>query len=283
MSYVAAKDISQWNGNWQDTGEPIVLIKMSGGDDGLYMDSHAASNYAAAVAAGKAVGGYHFGGGVLSAEAEAAYFLKAMSPLAENDVFSLDIEAHLATRPDVVQWADDFIDYMAGMSVHGGLLYMNLSTLLAHDWSGPLSKWGLWLADWAVSPDATIPTHYTYVMQQYNDGPNYDHDAWFGTVEQFRAYGYHAKETPSEPTPQPTPEPTPAPVTSNPKGDTPPETPAVPPADSQPTSNPPAAEKPAAPKTPPKVIVPEPHTYFTLWQLTVAIIKRLWGIFFGAK
>lgn len=91
------------------------------------------------------------------------------------------------------------------------------------------------------------------------------------------------KETPSEPTPQPTPEPTPAPVTSNPKGDTPPETPAVPPADSQPTSNPPAAEKPAAPKTPPKVIVPEPHTYFTLGQLTVAIIKRLWGIFFGAK
>ena len=48
---IPAKDISKWQGNWQDTGEPIVLIKMSGGDQGLYMDSQAAHNYDSAVAA----------------------------------------------------------------------------------------------------------------------------------------------------------------------------------------------------------------------------------------
>jgi hypothetical protein len=35
-----AKDISRWQGTWQDTGEPIVMIKMSGGDAGLQEDCH---------------------------------------------------------------------------------------------------------------------------------------------------------------------------------------------------------------------------------------------------
>ena len=228
MSYTAAKDISRYQGAFTDTGEPIVMIKMSGGDDGLYMDSEASANYQAAVAAGKAVGGYHFGGGVTTAEAEANFFFKAMSPVAENDVFCLDVEAALAARPDVAQWSDDFINYLAGRGVVGGLLYMNLATLNAHDWSAPLAKWGLWLADWAVSPDANVPTNYTYVMQQYSDGPNYDHDAFFGSVDQFKAYGFHAAQpvpapvtvptpvTEPAPTPAPTPESAPTPVQSQP-------------------------------------------------------------------
>lgn len=215
MAYTQAKDISRYQGAWQDTGEPIVLIKMSGGDDGLYMDQQAAANYEAAVAAGKAVGGYHFGGGATGAEQEAAYFIKAMSPVAENDVYALDVEAALAGRPDVVAWVQDFVNYVHGQVNVWPLVYMNLSTLNAHDWSAVLANCGLWLADWAVSPDATIPTHYTYVMQQYSDGPNYDHDAFFGTVDQFKAYGYHAPAAPAPepaPTPAPAPEPTPEPA-----------------------------------------------------------------------
>lgn len=213
MAWTRAKDISRYQGAFSDTGEQIILIKMSGGDDGLYMDSQASQHYSAAVAASKAVGGYHFGGGVLGAEAEAAYFLKAMSPVAENDVFALDVEAALAGRADVVQWSLDFCHYIHDHTNVWPLVYMNLSTLNAHDWTPVLNNCGLWLADWAVSPDATIPTHYTYVMQQYSDGPNYDHDAFFGTVEQFKAYGYHA--TPSVPVqlPEPPPvAPTPEPI-----------------------------------------------------------------------
>lgn len=201
MAWTKARDISRYQGNWQDTGEPIVLIKMSGGDDGLYMDSQATSNYKAAIKAGKAVGGYHFGGGVQTAEVEAAFFLKAMSPLAQDDVYALDVEAHLASRADVVTWVQDFVNYVHNHIGVWPLVYMNLSTLNAHNWSAVLKNCGLWLADWAVSPDATVPIHYVYVMQQYNDGPSYDHDAFFGSVAQFKAYGYH------EPKPVPTPTP----------------------------------------------------------------------------
>jgi len=221
--WTKAKDISRYQGAWKDTGEPIVLIKMSGGDDGLYMDANATANYRAAVKAGKAVGGYHFGGGVQSAAAEAAYFLKAMSPLAENDVYALDVEAHLASRPDVVTWVQDFVNYIHSHIGVWPLVYMNLSTLNAHNWSAVLKNCGLWLADWAVPPNASIPTHYTYVMQQYSDGPNYDHDAWFGTVAQFKAYGYHAPKP--QPTPiasSPAPEPRPAPAAPPPSPQVPP-------------------------------------------------------------
>lgn len=257
MSYTQAKDISKWQGNWQDTGEQIVMIKMSGGDNGLYMDSKASENYQGAVAAGRAVAGYHFGGGDQSAEAEASFFLRAMSPVAENDVFSLDVEASLAEKPDVVQWCDDFIDYLATQNIHGGLLYMNLATLSAHDWSGPLSKWGLWLADWAVSPNANIPTHYTYVMQQYSDGPNYDHDAWFGTVDQFKAYGYHA------PQPAPVVEPTPDPVIVTPPVVVP--DPVIPPVVEPPVVSPNPVVDPVTPvatdPTPIVVETPQKHWY----------------------
>jgi len=207
MSWTKAKDISRYQGNWQDTGEPIVMIKMSGGDDGLYMDSQAAGNYSGAIAAGRAVGGYHFAGGT-NPEAEAAYFLKAMSPLAENDVYALDWEIQ---HPDPVGWCKDFMLYIYDQIKVWPLIYMNLNTLNSYDWSPVLTNCGLWLADWAVSPDANIPTTKIYVMQQYSDGPNYDHDAWFGSVDQFKKYGYHAPTPPA-----PNPEPVPAPSPQNP-------------------------------------------------------------------
>lgn len=214
---IPALDISQYQGTWQDRGDPIVMIKMSGGDDGLYMDSQAASNYTGAVADGRAVGGYHFIGWTAGAVAEATYFMQAMSPLAENDVYALDIEsgsvAVPANAPDYVLQMVNAIHDKIGV---WPLVYMNLSTLNAHDWDAVLQNCGLWLGDWNNDPNATIATVHTYVMQQYSDGPNYDHDEWFGTVEEFKAYGYHAPApaTPAPPAPAvPTPvENPPAPV-----------------------------------------------------------------------
>jgi len=203
---IPAKDISKYQGAWQDTGEPIVMIKMSGGDDGLYMDSEASANYSGAVAAGRAVGGYHFAGNTNPVQ-EATYFLQAMSPLAENDVYALDWELPVGT-PGAVEWCQTFMQTIHDKIGVWPLIYMNLNTLNSYDWIPVLNNCGLWLADWAVSPDQTIPTLHTYVMQQYSDGPKYDHDEWFGTVEEFKAYGWHS----TAPTPQPIPEPIP-PVT----------------------------------------------------------------------
>jgi len=211
-----AADVSQYQGtiDWA-TMPPIALIKMSGGDAGLYMDPNAAANYTNAKANGKAVGGYHFIGWTLGAIAEATYFLQAMSPLAENDVYALDIESIKIADP--VSYVQSMVDFIHDKIGVWPLVYMNLSTLNAYNWDQVLSTCGLWLADWNDDPNATISTVHTYVMQQYSDGPNYDHDEWFGTIEQFNAYGYHAPQSrPTVATVTPTSTPSTEPVTAAP-------------------------------------------------------------------
>ena len=206
---IPARDISKWQGNWQDTGEPIVMVKMSGGDSGLYIDSKASENYNGAVAAGRAVGGYHFAGGT-DPVAEANFFMKAMQPLAENDVYALDWEIQ---HPDPVGWCNTFMQTVHNAIGVWPLIYMNLNTLNSFDWTTVLNNCGLWIADWNNDPSGTVNTTHTYVMQQYSDGPNYDHDSWFGTVDEFKAYGYHAQPAQTQPAPQPpAPAPAPAPV-----------------------------------------------------------------------
>ena len=208
---IPAKDISRWQGNWQDTGEPIVMIKMGGGDAGLYMDSMASQDYNGAVKAGRAVGGYWFAGWG-DPIAEASYFLRCMAPLAENDVYALDAEA-IPAGVNPVAWSQSFINHIYDAIGVWCLIYMNFATLKAYNWDSVLTNSGLWLADWAVSPNDTIPTNHTYVMQQYSDGPSYDHDEWFGTIDQFKAYGWRAAKPAPVSAPSPTPAPAPAPVT----------------------------------------------------------------------
>lgn len=274
---VPAKDISRYQGAYQDAGEPIVLIKIGGGDDGLYYDSDANENWNGAVAAGRAVGGYWFAGGG-NPTAEAAFFLKGMQPLTENDVYALDVESGSTWNPngagvDPVSWVSQFVNYVHDQIGVWPLIYMNLNTANLHDWSPVLRSCGLWLADWAVSPDATIPTGYTYVMQQFSDGPNYDHDEWFGSVQQFQAYGYHAAATPS-PVPPPAPIPTP-PAPTPPAPDP---SPPLPTPDPSPTPEPAPAPDPAPVPTPPAPVPPTPPAPVTpldlFWQF-IDWIKRL--------
>lgn len=209
---VPACDISKYQGAWQNYPCDIVMIKMSGGDAGLYFDPDAATNYKDAVAAGKAVGGYHFIGWTMGAVQEATWFLKAMSPLAENDVLALDVESgSVAVSDSSPAYTLQMVNYIHDQCGVWPLVYMSLSTLNAYDWSAVLQNCGLWLADWNGNPGGTISTKYTYVMQQYSDGPVYDHDEWFGTVAAFQKYGYHAPVVDTTPAPVVTPT-TPAPV-----------------------------------------------------------------------
>ncbi len=195
---IPACDVSVYQGviNWA-TMPKIAIIKMSGGDGSLYFDPNATTNYTNAKANGVHVGGYHFIGWTIGATQEASWFARAMSPVAENDVFALDVErGQVAVPPNAVQYVLDMVNYLHNKFNVYPLIYMSLSTLNQFDWSPVLNKCGLWLADWAVSPQNTIPTSYTYVMQQYSDSPNYDHDEWFGTLTQFDDYGYHVVTTP---------------------------------------------------------------------------------------
>lgn len=287
MSFIPAIDVSQYQGqiSWAGIGEPIAILKISGGDAGLYYDQQATKNYYGAKNAGKAVGCYHFAGGD-DPIAEAGYFLRGMEPLEENDVMVLDWEI---SHPNPVAWCQTFMQHVHDKSGVWPLIYMNLSTLNSFDWSPVLTNCGLWLADWNNSPDGAAVTSHVYVMQQYNDSPWCDHDAWFGTVDEFKKYGWHAPVTP--PTP-PAPQP-PQGVPNEPTAQPTQSTPATPPTPSQPTATPSVPETRPAPQSPAptiptqktptevapapqKVIVPEP-TYYRLWELIIAIFKKLLG------
>lgn len=231
---------------------------MSGGDDGLYLDSQATNNYNRAKAAGRHVGGYHFAGGT-DPVAEANYFMRAMQPLAANDVYALDWEV---SNPDPVGWCTTFLQTVHNAIGVWPLIYMNLNTLNSHNWDPVLANCGLWLADWNGNPSGTINTTHTYVMQQYSDGPNYDHDEWFGTVEEFDKYGWHAAPPPA-PTPTP-PAPQPAPPASTPP----------------PTSGTTVTVPPTPPPVPAPVPKPEPTPSPTPAH-KLNWIQRLLQILFG--
>lgn len=234
MAQTQAIDVSRWQGdiNWSEVTAPIAIIKMSGGDDGLYTDSKAARNYAGARAAGKAVGMYHFAGGK-DATNEADFFIAACSPLEENDVMVLDWEVQ---HPDPVGWCLTFVNRVHDRTGVWPILYLNGSTWNSRDWTPVTNNCGVWVAWYDKDPNGDLPVNgKIYVMHQYTSegthpgiAGNVDLNMWYGTVLQFKKYGYHAPTgdisgaTPSPviapPQPaEPTPTPPPAPVIVQPE------------------------------------------------------------------
>lgn len=204
-----AVDISKYQGVWHDYPADIIMVKVSGGDRGLYIDPQAARNYSGVIAAGKGFGGYHFAGGT-DPIAEANYYLNAMKPWNPGEVPVLDWEV---SNPDPVGWCLSFATHVHDMAGAWPLIYMNLATLRAHNWTPVLNNCGLWLADWTNNPDSVINVGYHgYVMLQYNDGPNYDHDEWEYDLETFKKYGWPDTTPQPAPTPAPTPSPAPEPA-----------------------------------------------------------------------
>lgn len=237
MAYVEAVDVSQWQGaiTWPAVNVPIAIIKMSGGDAGLYIDSKANANYYGAKNAGKAIGMYHFAGGV-NAVNEADFFIAACSPLEQDDVMVLDWEIPHA---DPVGWCTAFVNRVHERTGVWPIIYMNLSTFNSRNWTPVTNNCGLWLAAWNNNPNVNLTDKF-YVMHQYTSNGSVpgiagrvDRDAFFGTVAQFRKYGYQKPAptppppvpTPPPPTPTPTPPPAPTP-TPNPDPSPPPAPPA---------------------------------------------------------
>lgn len=217
MAHIEAIDVSQWQGNinWSAVNRPIAIIKMSGGDAGLYTDSFANQNYYGAKAAGKLVGGYHFAGGGDPVN-EADFFVAAMSPLEENDVLVLDWEIEHANP---VGWCQTFVQRVHDRTGIWPLFYTNGARLNQYDWSPVRNNCGTWVAWYGRDPEGNLPISGNYVMHQYTSGGGVpgiagrvDLDAWFGTLEQFKKYGYHAPQPAPTPTPAPVPVPEPAPV-----------------------------------------------------------------------
>jgi cell division septation protein DedD len=276
MSYTPAIDVSQWQGdiNFGGISEPIVVIKFSGGDkpgDTLYLDSKANQNYYSAKAAGKAVGMYHFLGGGDPAQ-QADFFLAACKPLEESDVIVLDFEIE---TPDPVGRCYTFLKRLIDQGAPIPLIYMDTDRENRFDWSPVIGlNVGLWIADYRFTPDQNVPIRHwpTYVMHQFNSSP-IDHDAFFGTVDQFKAYGWHQGQAP---VPQPTPEPTPAPA---PVPEPTPTPDPVPVPEPTPTPVPEPAPTPEPTPAPSPTPVVEPY-YQTIFKLLFGVFLSLYKAIF---
>ncbi len=218
MSYISFKDISgigQGVYDMSQNDDPIIMIKMSGGDlPDMYYDSQAANNYNNAIAAGKLVGMYHFAGGKDPIE-EADFFISAVSPLAENDVLCLDWEIE---HDDPVGWCNSFTTRVHDRTGVWPWIYFDRDRAHRFDWSPVTVNCGHWCPAPDKSFDADLNIPYTVIAQQGPVVNGVDTDVFFGTLDEFRAYGYHAPvpQDPISPIPEPIIVIPPPPVLPNP-------------------------------------------------------------------
>lgn len=262
-------DISYAQGNYNmaANNDKLIAIRMSSGDGGLHFDTEASKNYANAAAAGKVIINYHFAG-TADPTTEANFFISAVQPFAENDVYALDIE-----QGQDAAWINTFCEVVHAATGAWPLVYMNIST--ANSTYQSTHNLGLWLAapSWGFNQTITeLSAGIVYVAQQGPIVNGVDSDVWFGTIEELKAYGYHTQSTPppmvTPPAPQPAPVP-PAP-TPTPVPPSPPPVP-VPPSIPTPPETPPVENPtPTPPVTPPK-----PVLHISIWQRIINFIKKL--------
>jgi GH25 family lysozyme M1 (1,4-beta-N-acetylmuramidase) len=202
MSYTPGLDVSRWQGNINfgavvGAGYQVAVVKISGGDAGLYYDGKASANYYGFKAAGiPGIGGYHFAGGG-DPIAEADFFIAGMRPWVENDVWVLDWEIQ---HPDPVGWCGAFLQRCHDVAGVWPLLYMNGSTRNAYNWdsNGAVANCGKWIAWYGRDPEGTLPVAGVYIMHQYTSSGsvpgiagNVDLDAVYMDIGHWDMYGWH--------------------------------------------------------------------------------------------
>lgn len=263
------KDISYAQGafNMDTDSDPIVAMKASGDDAGLYLDSQLVRNYADAIRLGKVPILYHFAGGG-DPVTEANYFIAAVSPYAVGDVYALDWEVNVASP---VEWVNTFVTHFHAVVGAWPLVYMDISRREGSDWSPVLNNCGLWIAAPSFAFTDDIPGIGVYVAQQGPIVNGVDTDMWFGTIAQLKAYGYHTPAATPPPPPVNPPEPTPVPPTPVPDP-TPVDPVPVNPDPSTPTSGTTTTPVPPVEPTP---VPTEPK--LTLWQKIIQFIRDLFN------
>lgn len=266
------KDISYAQGAWNmDTdSDPIVAMKASGAytvSKVPYLDTQLVRNYADAIRLGKVPILYHFAGGG-DPNTEAAYFIAAIHPLAEGDVYALDWEVEY---PDPVGWVNTFVDKVHAATGAYPLVYMDIDRLNRFDWTSVFAKCPLWCAAPSFGWNDTLPVKYVVSAQQGPVVNGVDTDMWFGTLEGIKKCAYHVPQAqPPAPQPTPQPAPTPPPTSPTPQPLPPPTAPPpviVPPQPPTPTPVPPTPQPQPKPAPPPQV---KP----SLWQRILLWIRK---------
>lgn len=132
-----------------------VIAKVSEGV-GWGPDPHLGPLRSGCHGSGLAFGGYHFTR-LGDPAAEARWFARCFGPAQPGEFVGLDLEVSMA-GVDPVAWTGRWLDAMAALAEPVRLLYLNKTTLAAHDWS-PVARRGvrLWLADYDNDPTTPGP------------------------------------------------------------------------------------------------------------------------------
>ena len=213
---IVGNDISNFQGqlDWITyiQNSNFVICKASEGTS--YIDTWFGYNRAEARQYKIARGWYHFARPDLgnSAEAEAQFFCNLMNgdPLQEGEIVALDFEV---TYNDPVTWCKKWLDIVFSNLGVKPLIYLNQSLATNYDWQSVVDAgYGLWIAAYTYDPtnnNFQSGKWQTVAMQQWTDqqtvpgiSGNVDGDCFFGTIDQFKAYGYH-KIQPVQPAPEP--------------------------------------------------------------------------------
>lgn len=155
-------DISAWQGNFnlanakKQYGVEFVIAKGGGGDDGLYVDSRFAENYAKAKALGMPIGCYWFSRAlnVTQAKAEAKFFYENVL---KGRQFELPIYIDVENRTqlaigkraltDVVK---TWLDWIRNKGYFVGI-YSSKSFFTSYMYDSELKKYAHWIACWSTS------------------------------------------------------------------------------------------------------------------------------------
>lgn len=226
---IKGADVSRWQGkiDWDAFAPAVdfVIIKASGGDQGLYPDGQFSRNQSEARRLNKPRGYYHFMGNVAGGSREADHFVDTVGPLQSGESLVLDWEVQ---HPDPVGYVYDAAKRVIERTGVAPLIYMSESRVTAHDWQRVIDLGcGLWVAKYGVN-DGQVPANRPtagkwpfWAIWQYSSsgsfpgiGGRVDTNLFQGeTIEQFLAYG----KKDGQPAPQPAPNPAPAPAPEPPK------------------------------------------------------------------
>lgn len=138
----------------------FVIIRASYGaaDPGQdmihYVDPQFIRNQSEARRVGMKLGYYHYSYPEYnSPEIEVDQFLHTVGKLQEGEFLCLDFEERY---PDPVGWSKRFLDKVFTVTSFRPVIYLNLSTVNAYDWSPVSSDYPLWLAYWNNNPQSEM-------------------------------------------------------------------------------------------------------------------------------
>lgn len=213
MPTIVGNDLSQFQGNidWNTykNNSNFCIIKATEGVG--YIDPKAGTYSFDAIRVNLPHGFYHFARPDLGNTAfeEANFFVKTITetPLIEGEVFALDFEV---IYTDCVNWCLHWLQEVEKQTGVKPFIYLNQSTCQQYDWTPVINNGNaLWIAAYTGDPNNNTfqgGAWQSAAMQQWTSTQtvpgiqgNVDGDVFFGTADQFKAYGYKPIVTPPDP------------------------------------------------------------------------------------